>query len=94
MFVFDHARKGGSAIRTVSHTWQEQAIDIVRARRAPNYANNLLWFRTDRHLETGDVCRVSVYDCVVRAIQARASIVCKLGFGTDYRYSSRGSGKK
>ncbi len=34
----------GEAIRTVSHTWQEQAINIVRARPAPNNVSNLLRF--------------------------------------------------
>jgi hypothetical protein len=35
-FVFDHARRSGEAIGTVSRARQGQAIDIVRARPAKN----------------------------------------------------------
>ncbi|MDQ6867288.1 MAG: hypothetical protein M3178_02300 [Pseudomonadota bacterium] len=37
----------GEAIRTVSHSWRQQVIDIVRALRAPNNVSNLLRFRAE-----------------------------------------------
>ncbi|MGH6796232.1 MAG: hypothetical protein ACREDH_13800 [Methylocella sp.] len=69
--MFDRARKGGNVIRTVTHIWRRQAIDIVCARRAPNIVKNLLRFRAEeRGRLRVHICRASAYDCAVRDTSA------------------------